>query len=229
MSGRVAVVTGGAGSIGGAICSALRLRQHEVLVLDQAGDDPVDLADEGAVRAAGNRVLAQHGRCDVLVHAAACFDRATLSELDLPTWRRVLAVNVESAVWLAQSLTPAMTERGFGRLVFVVSDTVWDPPAAELLPYVASKAALIGVCRSLARALGKDGVTVNCVAPGLTRTPAAVDGMPPSAFAAVRDRQAISRDLVPEDVASTVAFLVSDDAGAITGQTLNADGGLVLR
>jgi NAD(P)-dependent dehydrogenase (short-subunit alcohol dehydrogenase family) len=189
----------------------------------------VDLSDERDVRGAAGRVLAEHGRCDVLVHAAAAFDRASLAELTAETWRRVQAVNVESALWLAQALTPGMAERGFGRVVFVVSDTVWDPPAPDLLAYVASKATLIGVARTLARALGPAGITVNSVAPGLTPTPAAIAGTPPEAFAAVQAGQAIDRPLQPEDVAAAVAFLASDGAGAITGQTLNTDGGLVLR
>lgn len=229
MSERVAVVTGGAGAIGGAIVTALQRTDHRVVVLDRTGDVALDLADEVAVRAAAESVLAEAGRCDVLVHAAACFDQAPLAELDLTTWRRVQAVNVESVLWLAQLLTPGMVARGFGRLVFIVSDTVWHPPAPELLPYVASKAALIGMCRSLARALGGDGITVNCVAPGLTPTRAAVSGMPAEAFAAVRRQQAIGRDLTPADVGAAVSYVVSDAAGALTGQTLNVDGGLVLR
>jgi len=226
---RVAAVTGGAGAIGGAVAAGLRAAGHQVVILDRDGDPPVDLADPDAVRAAAAGVLARHGRCDVLVHAAAAFDRAALPDLDARTWRRVQAVNVESAVWLAQALTPGMAERGFGRIVFVVSDTIWDPPAPDLLAYVASKAALVGVARTLARSLGRDGITVNCVAPGLTPTPAAVAGTPPEAFAAARARQAIGRDLEPGDIAAAVAFLVSDAAGAITGQTLCADGGLILR
>ena len=226
---RVAAVTGGAGAIGGAVAAGLRAAGHQVAILDRDGDPPVDLADPDAVRAAAAGVLARHGRCDVLVHAAAAFDRAALPDLDARTWRRVQAVNVESAVWLAQALTPGMAERGFGRIVFVVSDTIWDPPAPDLLAYVASKAALVGVARTLARSLGRDGITVNCVAPGLTPTPAAMAGTPPEAFAAVRARQAIGRDLEPADIAAAVAFLVSDAAGAVTGQTLCADGGLILR
>jgi len=228
-STRVAAVTGGAGAIGGAIAAGLRAAGYEVTILDRDGDPPVDLADADDVREAAAAVLRRHGRCDVLVHAAAAFDRAPLPEVEPRTWRRVQAVNVESALWLAQAVTPGMAERGFGRIVFVVSDTVWDPPAGDLLAYVASKAALIGIARTLARSLGRDGITVNCVAPGLTPTPAAVAGIPPEAFAAVRARQAIGRDLAPGDVAAAVAFLVSDAAGAITGQTLCADGGLVLR
>jgi pyridoxal 4-dehydrogenase len=226
---RVAAVTGGAGAIGGAIVSGLHAAGHQVVILDRDGDPPIDLAEPDAVRAAAASVLGRHGRCDVLVHAAAAFDRAALPDLDPGTWRRVQAVNVESAVWLAQALAPGMAERGFGRIVFVVSDTIWDPPAGDLLAYVASKAALVGIARTLARSLGRDGITVNCVAPGLTPTPAAVASTPPEAFAAVRARQAIGRDLAPDDVAAAVAFLVSDSAGAITGQTLCADGGLILR
>ena len=226
---RVAVVTGGAGAIGGAIVTALEKSGHTVEVLDRAGDHPVDLTHADDIKAAATRVLDAYGRCDVLVHAAAAFDRASLADLDLDGWRRVQAVNVESALWLSQAFAPGMAERGFGRIVFVVSDTVWEPPAPDLLAYVASKAALIGVARTLARALGRDGITVNCVAPGLTPTPAAVADTPPEAFAQVQARQAIDRPLSPEDVAGAVAFLTSDAAGAITGQTLCADGGLILR
>lgn len=226
---RVAVVTGGAGAIGGAIATALRAGGHTVAVIDRAADPPVNLGRHDQVQAAAARILRAHGRCDVLVHAAAAFDRAPLAELDPGTWRGVQAVNVESALWLAQAFAPGMADRGFGRIVFVVSDTVWDPPAPDLLAYVASKAALIGIGRTLSRALGRDGITVNCVAPGLTPTPAAVADTPPEAFAQVRARQAIDRSLTPDDTAAAVAFLVSDAAGAITGQTLCADGGLVLR
>jgi NAD(P)-dependent dehydrogenase (short-subunit alcohol dehydrogenase family) len=127
--GRVAVVTGGAGAIGGSIAAALAGAGHTVLVLDQDGDPPVDLSDEHQVRAAAGRVHDQHGRCDVLVHAAAAFDRADLAAVDLATWRRVQAVNVESALLLAQAFVPGMATRGFGRIIFVVSDTIWSPPS----------------------------------------------------------------------------------------------------
>jgi NAD(P)-dependent dehydrogenase (short-subunit alcohol dehydrogenase family) len=163
------------------------------------------------------------------VHAAAAFDRASLADLDLATWRRVQAVNVESALWLCQALTPAMSARGFGRVIFIASNTVWRPPAADFLPYVVSKAALVGVARSLAKPLGQHGITVNCVAPGLTRTPFTEADLPPQAFEEVRTRQSIARSLMPEDTAALVAFLASDAAGAITGQTLVADGGSILR
>jgi NAD(P)-dependent dehydrogenase (short-subunit alcohol dehydrogenase family) len=103
------------------------------------------------------------------------------------------------------------------------------PSAADLLPYVTSKGALVALARTLAVAHGADGIAVTCVAPGLTATPAAQAGMPAAAFEAVRARQALPRTLRPGDVAATVAFLASDGAAALTGQTLCTDGGLVMR
>lgn len=219
-----AAVTGGAGGIGSAIVRALTATGHDVAVVDRTGPFAVDLADETAVRAVAERL----GPRDVLVHAAAAFDRASLDDLDLATWRRVQAVNVESALWLCQALTPAMAERGFGRIVFIASNTVWRPPAPDFLPYVVSKAALIGVARSLARALGEHGITVNCVAPGLTRTRFTEADLPEQAFAEARVRQSVPRSLMPDDTAAVVAFLASDAAATVTGQTLVADGGSVL-
>ena len=223
------MVTGGAGAIGASIVAALSAAGHQVIILDRTGDLPVDLADDQQVRAAAQRILGQPGRCDVLVHAAAAFDRADLATVDLAIWRRVQAVNVESALLLAQAFVPGMAARGFGRIIFVVSDTIWAPPAADLLPYVTSKGALVALARTLAVAHGADGIAVTCVAPGLTATPAAQAGMPAAAFEAVRARQALPRTLRPGDVAATVAFLASDGAAALTGQTLCTDGGLVMR
>jgi 3-oxoacyl-[acyl-carrier protein] reductase len=217
---RVAVVTGGAGAIGASIVSALAGAGHPVTILDRAGDPPV---------AAAAAVLRDHGRCDILVHAAAAFDRAGLAAVDLATWRRVQAVNVESVLLLAQAFVPGMAARGFGRIIFVVSDTVWAPPRGDMLPYVTSKGALVALARTLAVGHGADGIAVTCVAPGLTATPAARAAMPTAAFDDVRARQALPRALVPADVAATVGFLCSDGASALTGQTLCVDGGLVMR
>jgi NAD(P)-dependent dehydrogenase (short-subunit alcohol dehydrogenase family) len=226
---RVAVVTGGAGAIGGRIAAALAASGHVVVTLDQAGDPPVDLSQEVEVRAAAEAVLGRHRRCDVLVHAAAAFDRSDLARINLATWRRVQAVNVESALLLAQAFAPGMAARGFGRIIFIVSDTIWSPPAGDMLPYVTSKGALVALARTLAVGLGGDGIAVTCVAPGLTATPAARQGMPQAAFDSVRSRQALPRTLVPDDVAATVCFLASDGAAALTGQTICVDGGLILR
>jgi 3-oxoacyl-[acyl-carrier protein] reductase len=226
---RIAVVTGGAGAIGGAIVGALQAGGHRVVVIDRDAEISADLGDEASTRRAAAEVLDRFCRCDVLVHAAAAFDAMSLADLDAATWRRVQAVNVESALWLAQAFTSGMAERGFGRIVFIASDTFWEPPAPTLVPYVASKGAVVGIMRTLARALGPHGIAVTAVAPGLTDTPGARTINTDAQFDAVVERQALKRRLTPADTAAAVAFLASDGAAALTGQTLCTDGGLILR
>jgi NAD(P)-dependent dehydrogenase (short-subunit alcohol dehydrogenase family) len=224
---RVAVVTGGAGAIGGAIAARLA-PDHMVVVLDRTGDVPVDLGDPDDVRQAAELVLDRYGGCDVLVHAAAMVGIEPFDTLELDVWRRVQALNVESALLLTQAFAPGMRDRGFGRVIFIVSNTFWSPPGAHMLAYVASKGALIGMARTLAVALGGDGIAVSAVAPGLTHTPATAD-IPAAEFADAEAHQALPRPLTPDDTAAVVAMLAGDDAAALTGQTLTVDGGLVLR
>jgi 3-oxoacyl-[acyl-carrier protein] reductase len=173
-------------------------------------------------------LLERHGRCDVLVHAAAMVKFQRLDQLELDVWRQVQAVNVESALLLTQAFVPGMRDRGFGRVIFIVSNTFWRPPGAHMLAYIASKGALIGMARTLAVGLGGDGIAVTTVAPGLTHTPATAN-IPAAEFTDAEAHQALSRPLTPEDTAALVAMLVGDDAAALTGQTLTVDGGLVLR
>ena len=226
----VAVVTGGNGFIGSAIVRHLTASGHDVVVLDREGEFSADLGTEADVRRVSRRVLDEYGRCDVLVHAAVAFERATLDQLDASLLRGVMAVNVEAPLWLMQEFTPGMKARAFGRVVFLVSDTFFDPPAvSDMLPYIASKGALIGAARSLARSLGADGITVNCVAPGMTPPPVTAPGLGKDLADAVVRRQALPRSLVPDDVAAVVAFLATPGAQAVTGQTICPDGGLVLR
>jgi 3-oxoacyl-[acyl-carrier protein] reductase len=224
---RVAVVTGGAGAIGGAIAARLA-PDHTVVVLDRAGGVVVDLGDPDDVRRAAAEVLDRHGRVDVLVHAAAMVAFGPFDSFELDVWRKVQAVNVESALLLAQAFAPGMRERGFGRVIFIVSNTFWRPPGIHMLGYVASKGALIGMARTMAVGLGGDGIAVTAVAPGLTRTPASVN-VPADEFVDAEGHQALPRPLTPDDTAAVVAMLAGDDAAALTGQTLTPDGGLVLR
>jgi 3-oxoacyl-[acyl-carrier protein] reductase len=224
---RVAVVTGGAGGIGGAIVARLA-PEHTVVVLDRTGDVVVDLGDTDDVRRAAELVLERYARCDVFVHVAATFAFGPLEQVELDTWRQIQAVNVESALLLTQAFVPGMRERRFGRVIFIVSNTFWSPPDGQMLPYVASKGALIGMTRTLAVGLGSDGIAVTAVAPGLTHTPASV-GRAEAEFADTEAHMALHRPLTPDDTAAVVAMLARDDAEALTGQTLTADGGLVMR
>ena len=224
---RVAVVTGGSGAIGGAIVARLA-PDHIVVTLDRTECDVVvDLGDSEDVRRAAGVVLERWGRCDVLVHSAAMVAFGPFDEYDLDVWRQVQAVNVESALLLTQAFAPGMRDRGFGRVIFIVSNTFWNPPGAHMLSYIASKGALIGMARTLAVGLGGNGIAVTAVAPGLTRTPASVV-VPAEEFADTEAHQALQRPLTPDDTAAVVAMLARDDAAALTGQTLTVDGGLVL-
>ncbi|HEY2655226.1 MAG TPA: SDR family oxidoreductase [Solirubrobacteraceae bacterium] len=153
---RVAVVTGGDGGIGGAIVARLA-PEHTVVILDRTGDVVVDLADPDDVRRAAQDVLDRYGRCDVFVHAAATFAFGPLEQVELDVWRQIQAVNVESALLLMQAFVPGMQERRFGRVIFIVSNTFWSPPDGQMLPYVASKGALIGMTRTLAVGLAATG------------------------------------------------------------------------
>lgn len=226
---RVAVVTGGAGAIGSAIVAALRASGHFTVVLDRAGGIVCDLSSASSTQAAAAEVLQRHGRCDVLVHCAGYLDPMPLAELDLDRWRALMAVNVESALWLARAFAPGMADRGFGRIILISSDGQWFPPSADFLPYVTSKAALLGVMRALAITYGEDGIAVSAVAPGHTDTPAARAVVADGALDASIASQVLKRALVPEDTAHAVAFLASDGAAAMTGQVLVTDGGAYMR
>lgn len=187
-----------------------------------------DLADPAAIDGAVDALQAELGEATILAHCAADLTRARLDELDSETLARVLAVNASAALLLARRPAPGMIRRSFGRIVTIASDTFDRPPGPGLLAYITSKGALIGATRALAHELGPHGVTANAVSPGLTRTGGATSGQPPELFDAVRAAQTVKRTLVPDDYAGLVAFLVSESAAAITGQTIRADAGLVM-
>jgi NAD(P)-dependent dehydrogenase (short-subunit alcohol dehydrogenase family) len=134
---------------------------------------------------------------------------------------------------VSQAFVPGMKQRGWGRIVSMSSSTVGSV-VTGFVHYVTSKAGIIGFTRALASELGPHGITVNAIAPGLTRTPGAM-ARPPRAgiasmdeeFQQVAQMQAIKRPELPEDLVGTVSYLTSDDAAFITGQTLNVDGGRV--
>jgi NAD(P)-dependent dehydrogenase (short-subunit alcohol dehydrogenase family) len=239
----VAVVTGAARGIGQAI--ALRLAEaghalalgdvlpadETVTAVENAGGEALgvacDLGTEAGVDRLVREVSDRFGRCDVLVNCAGLMLFRPFADVDLDIWRRIQAVNVEAAFQLCAAFVPGMTERGFGRIVNVASNTVWKPPGAGFVPYIASKGAIVGFTRALATELGASGITVNAIAPGLTRSPGAEEGNTEEHFDDVRMAQAVPRSLRPGDMAGAVAFLASDDAAMISGQTLRIDGGLV--
>ena len=225
LEGQVAIVTGGARGIGRAIAERLGREGAEVVVLDLDGSPAVDVADERAVRAAVARVLAAHGRVDVLVNNAGIFPYTPFSELTFAEWRRVLATDLDGVFLCSQAVYPAMRDRGYGRIVNV-SSAAYLVGVGGLVHYTAAKGGVIGLTRALARDAGAHGITVNAVMPGFVETPGVLENPEDAAmFDVILPEQSVPRRGQPEDIAECVAYLASPQASFITGQTVNVDGG----
>lgn len=241
-AGRVALVTGGSNGIGQAIALRLAADGARVANLDIApgGETEalaaragqairsygVDLADGAAIRAAVARVAAELGPPLILVHAAAVLFTKPFEELQAAEWARVQAVSQDAAFHLSQAALPGMKAAQWGRIILIASSTYWVG-GKSMTHYVASKGALIGFAHGLAAEVGDQGVTINCVAPGLTRTAKVAASLPPEFFEQIIAIQSIPRTGRPEDQAGIVSFLASEDAGFITGQSIVVDGGQV--
>lgn len=245
-SERVAVVTGAASGIGRA--AAVRLAQEgaSVAILDvQVADETVaeikkfggeatsftcNIAQPEAVISAGELVLAKYRRCDILINNAGVSLVKPFAELELAEWRHQMSVNLDALFLTCRAFVPGMQERAWGRIVNIASNTT-SQMLPNLVPYIASKAGVIGFTRALASDLGTFGITVNAVSPGLIRTPLSrlpVRGLDPEeSYRLVSQRQAIKRSGIPDDLAGTISFLSSNDSAYVTGQTINVDGGLV--
>jgi len=211
------LITGAAGGLGRAFAAGFAARGDEVIGADLAGADvTVDVADGASVAA----LAAQVGPVDVLVNNAAVYGgltRAPFDELGEAEWDRVMAVNVKGAWLCAKHCTPRAA------IVNVSSATVLSG-SPQWAHYVASKAALLGLTRVLARELGERGVRVNALAPGFTLTDASRALVADAERYGV-ERGALKRGAVPEDIVGAALFLASDAAAFITGQTLVVDGG----
>lgn len=188
-----------------------------------------DIAREDAVRALVDDVLARHGRLDVLVNNAGISPKhggrkALVQDTSLEEWQAVLAVNLTGPFLMCRAALPAMRRHGWGRIVNMSSQAGRTRSQIAGSHYAASKAGLIGFSRTLAAEVGADGITVNCIAPGRIETPmAATAGV--DVNRAYVSQIPVARIGHPGDIASAVSFLASEEAGFITGATLDVNGG----
>jgi|LNAP01.1.fsa_nt_gb acetoacetyl-CoA reductase len=243
MTPRIALVTGGIGGLGTAICRALTETGHTVVATDLPADaarlqafseatagavhfEPADVADDGQCAALVARVQARFGALDVLINNAGITRDATLRKMDLGQWNAVLQVNLTSAFQLCHYAVQGMVARGYGRIVNIssVSGQTGNFGQAN---YAAAKAGLHGLTMSLAREVAAKGITVNSVSPGYVRTPMTA-AMPQAVLDKTLAAVPVGRLGEPADIARAVRFLCEEDAGYITGANLPVNGGLYM-
>ena len=240
---KVVVITGAAGGLGREFALGFAAEGAKIVAADvseaglaetvklveveggQALAVRVDVTSKTSTDALADAALAHFGRIDVLVNNAAIYatlKRAKFTEIDPEEWDRVMNVNVKGAWLCSASVYPKMTQPG-GRIVNIASATVFSG-SPLWMHYVASKSAVIGMTRVMAKEVGPSGVTVNAIAPGFTLTDASLSLMDNAETYGV-DRGALKRASQPEDIVGAAIFLASKRADFITGQTLVVDGG----
>jgi len=241
LTGRTILITGAAGGLGSALAGACAgLGARLVLAdLDLAGAEAlaartggraavVDLADPDSIAALAAGIAAAEGELHGLVNNGAIATNVGgmgFEDIDLALWDRVQAVNVRGTWLMTRACAPMLRACGSGRVVNVASDTaIWGAP--RLLSYTASKGAVMAMTRSLARELGPDRVGVTCIAPGILTTPS-TDYVPQARHRLYTDGRAVPGPQAADEVTGTAAFLLSEAALTLTGQTLPVNNGFV--
>lgn len=236
---RVAIVTGGTRGIGEAVTRRLAAADVCVVAVYRGNADTAaalggelpsvrteqaDIGDPNQCAALVAGVLERHGRIDLLVNNAGLLHEAPSTDTDVIAWEQVVGVNLSAAFHLCRAVIPPMRAAGFGRIVNVSSVTAVMGSPTEAA-YGAAKAGLHGLTRSLARETARDGITVNCVVPGVFETEMTLS-MPERTQQAIKRMIPVGRRGAPDELARAVTFLLDDDAGYITGSVLTVDGGL---
>ncbi len=247
LRGKTVLLTGAAGGLGAPATLALLRAGLRVIALDRHAERlgalrdraaaegldglrllVADLADATALRAKLEAAVARDGGVEVVVNNAAIYPSKRFEDYTLEEQVAVQRVNVDAAIACVQFALPHMRRLAWGRIVNVTSVTLYGG-WANLSPYVQSKGALLGLTRAWAREFGAYGVTVNAIAPGAFPTDAEKIHAEPEKYAQfVLDHQAVKRRGRPDDIANALLFLIGDESGFITGQTLNVDGGWVM-
>jgi 2-hydroxycyclohexanecarboxyl-CoA dehydrogenase len=244
---QVAIVTGAASGIGRATASRLAAEGASVVIADlnaEGAEDvartirgeggsalalEVDVTDAPGVRAMTERAISTFGKVDILVSNAGWDRAAPFADTDEELWDRVIAINYRGHLATTHAVLPAMTERGKGRIVTVASDAGRVGSSGEVV-YSGAKGAVIAFTKGLAREVARNGINVNCVAPGLVDTPllAGITEGHENLMGAIIRSIPLRRTGTPEEVAAAICFFASPDAAYITGQTLSVNGGLTM-
>lgn len=246
LTGRVALVTGGARGIGHEIAVQLATAgAHTVIAdVDPGGSDraselaatglpvsytPIDTADEESVERAVSEIAGRVGAPHILVNNAGVTMPAPTLETSKERWDKVLGINLTGPFLCARACLPGMREAQWGRIVNLSSFNAKSAPVnGDNISYAASKAGLTGLVHNLAIEFGHDSVTVNGIAPGIVDTELLRSAHPPERRAELKKRIPTGRFTTPADIAALAVFLSSDLAGSINGEIVNVNGGLYL-
>src|SRR3954471_8317199 len=241
LAGKVAIVTGAGRNIGRAIALALADGGSAVVVnarsnrteadgvvreIEAAGGRAIahigDVADAKAVKAMADAALSHFGRIDILVNNAALRREKPFAEIDYAAWREILDVTLDGAFHCVKACLPALRQSGAGSIVNIGGLSA-HTGAANRAHVVTAKAGIVGLTRALAHDLAPDGITVNCVVPGLIGTPRPKDKPEPAHHST--HRTITGARGTPEDVAASVRFLCGPGARYVTGQAIHVNGG----
>ncbi len=238
---KTAVITGAAGGIGTAITQRFLNEGAKVVAVDLSTEaleklsstmgNPenlllvkTDISSEGSMRQLYEQVKDKWNSVDIIINNAGWFPFLEFEKITYSDWRKVMSINLDGGFLVIKSLWPLLKESTAGRIINTASGSFFDPPAGQS-HYVAAKAGIIGLTRALAVELGDYNITVNAIAPGLTATPVVLKSFPAELIDKLAQHGAIKRRQTAGDMVGAIAFLASDDASFITGQTINIDGG----
>lgn len=241
LDGQTAIVTGAAQGIGQAVAARLAADGATVVLADKNADGAraaaaeigkgasaveCDVSDQGSVQALIEGA-ARDGAPDILVNGAAIVPFVAWDDVDLDHWRRIIDVNLTSVFLTCRKATDMMRAAGREGCVVNIASNTFFAGTPNMAAYVASKGGIIGFTRALATEVGKYGIRVNALTPGLTETEGVNASPHKDAFEFVEMLQALPGKGQPQHIADAVAFLVSSDARWMTGQTVNVDAGMV--